>query len=1387
MNGKKSGSARFNSLGFAGFVLMVAFGPPLSSGSPQIPGGRVWLEAFDERETGLRDEIAGFAAGPHDSILVLDRFSMRRFDGLEWHLQSIQGCPDLARYFSLRQSSSDPSAYWLGGEGFAGRLRPAARNQWVFEELPNVLIMPTDIVWSMHETDWGVIGVLGDAVVQWVGDEISYLLPPTGVSDTGRTIQAHASEEGLVIVRTISANTRPRSEAFLVSRQKQGIARVPLGPLQGASIQALRQDTESSWTLFSEDTFFSLPGGAPAESTNLQQRLTFNQRGTHQIDTVYLDSDAAIVPRSDRIFTMISLSQRYSITFDLSGVDEYSREQICAMNRIGSQVWIGTAEGTVARFDERLYSWEMPPPEPFVSPAMVLRRNEETVFVSSNRIWVHSSDRWEPVPLPDQPSRFRKGSRYPSVLVIEGSSHPVVFPEKQFPALLRVRHGLSDEPLRQLVYDQATQLMWGRTGQYLLGMKSDYAKSRVAPLVSPLTALDPESIDQLVILHDRVAALRRNGVVLSPTTGKQLSCIADYDRVTHPVANGRYFARAGHKLALLDRDKWLQGDEIGWIGTDEMAWFEGGDFDPSSIWDYWAAREGRMSKMIVLRRFNLDSHSLQGNYRYYRLPVNCRLGRLRSIFVQEQSDGSEWAWIAGDEKTLVTRLDHLELNAPNTVSGRWTGTGLSRFHAPSDRFIVVPFPWSGQLRLDLDPGERDIREAVPIEYRLDGGQWLRETDSLSIAVHDTGPGLHTLEVRRSLPIGGGAISQFRFEYGYPWYRSAEAYFAYGGAIIMLLLLGVLVRSSFERRARDRLKREVELATRALVVATDRERAVARKLVESTGFVRRFVANLSHELRNPLNVVITSTELLKTSPAGSMTWDPVLKQAINGIEVSALEMEEFISDLLELSKLETGELQLDNTVFDPREPIRRVVDSQGQVAARQRKPLRVNIAGDLPEAVAGDCKQVSRVVTNFVSNAIRYADEGFVSVSVNATPLNNHTVSLEYAVEDQGPGIPHEEKSRIFERYYQSRGSTRSPRSAGSGIGLSYVSELARLMNAQTGVRDSPGGGSCFFFVVRLKLPTEEELDAYRSMAVAQPARSQSVGADRCLEEHKLADLHDLHVLIADDVSLNRSGMVNLLKLVGINCDTVEDGTSALEALEHNSYDLAFLDWEMPGLNGIQVAESYHRFKGARCSKPAFIAVTAYSSSEFKAQCQAAGFRGFLGKPVTLPRLTEAILRALDQDSRDQFIVVDGSSQPRGFLVGSEGVHNEDKTVPIEVTLGMLESCAGEADTPFHEFVQERFLVELNLVIEQVRNATSIAELRKLIHKSLSYVGWVTKAGSDQPLRELQARLKEIDSSEVAFDGAQYEAVGFLENLVASVRATADSLARSEASAIPSDR
>ena len=409
----------------------------------------------------------------------------------------------------------------------------------------------------------------------------------------------------------------------------------------------------------------------------------------------------------------------------------------------------------------------------------------------------------------------------------------------------------------------------------------------------------------------------------------------------------------------------------------------------------------------------------------------------------------------------------------------------------------------------------------------------------------------------------------------------------------------------------------------------------------------FMANMSHELRTPLNGVLGMMSLLRETRLQKDQLEYVSVATNSGNALLTL-----INDILDYSKIEAGKLELEAIDFALRNTVEDSVEPLADQAQVKGVELATLISSNVPAVVRGDPTRLRQVITNLVSNAVKFTEQGEVVVRVRLDSEDTQKIVLHFKVTDSGVGISEAARSRIFDSFTQADGST-TRRYGGTGLGLAICRQLVEHMGGEIGVDSVPGEGSTFWFTIQLEH-----------------------AADGVIEFNPIQDLAGIHALIVDDNTTNRVVLAKQLKGWGMTIDQARSGTEALTKLNQAVVDgkpfaLALIDMIMPGMNGLELSRAIQ--EAPQIAETKRVLLTSLADRGQAAEAKAAGIQGYLSKPVRQTQLHDCIAAVMGLADDDEEVLVTrhnladtAARRKRKILVV------EDNPVNQIVVQGMLE-------------------------------------------------------------------------------------------------------------------
>jgi PAS domain S-box-containing protein len=426
---------------------------------------------------------------------------------------------------------------------------------------------------------------------------------------------------------------------------------------------------------------------------------------------------------------------------------------------------------------------------------------------------------------------------------------------------------------------------------------------------------------------------------------------------------------------------------------------------------------------------------------------------------------------------------------------------------------------------------------------------------------------------------------------------------------------------FEGTIRDvteqiQLEAERKKAEVALKEEKRKSDQLAKDALNASSIKSRFLADMSHELRTPVNGLLGLLNLIETD---SYKNKEELKQFVADAKISAELLLNIINNILDISKIESGTMELQETAFDLAAVLNESVSIIKNKAHEKGLKIFTDIAEDVPIKVIGDGVRIKQIFINLLGNAIKFTEKGMISARIKLKEKSEELVSISASVEDTGCGIAKHEKENIFKRYSQI-GESSDLKQSGTGLGLTICREFIFMMGGEISVESEEKKGSKFIFTINLKpqkileqLP--EENDAKNMYELQEPQILINNSPSEFLKNQR----SNFKILLAEDNQINQKVAIKILNTAGYSVDAVCNGREAVQAVKNGCYSLVLMDIQMPELDGYNATKEIREIQN-EISKIPIIAITAHALRGDKERCLSAGMNDYISKPIIAAQL-----------------------------------------------------------------------------------------------------------------------------------------------------------------------
>lgn len=489
---------------------------------------------------------------------------------------------------------------------------------------------------------------------------------------------------------------------------------------------------------------------------------------------------------------------------------------------------------------------------------------------------------------------------------------------------------------------------------------------------------------------------------------------------------------------------------------------------------------------------------------------------------------------------------------------------------------------------------------------------------------------------------------------------------------------------------------------------EQEISKAKELAESSLKIREiFLANMSHEIRTPMNAIIGFTQLLYETQLTNEQ-----KSFVDAIHFSGENLLVVINDILDLSKIQSGKMTLEKIEFKLNDLLKGIINSLKRKAQEKGLQLTYDIKSDVPDFIKGDPVRLNQVLTNLISNGIKFTNRGYVHLEVTNKAVDSaHNFVILFSVKDTGIGIPEDKQSQIFESFVQASNET-TRKFGGTGLGLTIVKNIVDLQEGNISLESMPGYGSTF----NVELPYEKA-----DQEIGQ-IRNQEVTGHEPLHLLKRAS-----ILVVEDNHVNQLLVKRVLDKTGCTTDVVSNGLLAIESVKRGNYDLVLMDLQMPEMDGYMATKHIRMLPEPYCEIPV-VAMTAHALSSEVEKCISIGMNDYISKPFKQEVLYAKIIKHLKKSNH----------------LGIIPLHQPEKPVTkLKIDLDPIFALT-DGDENFIDDLVHLYEKQTPLFTEKLRTAlqqNDFLTIQSVCHQIKSSYGIVSMAELTTVLKDISAVLK----------------------------------------------
>ena len=536
-------------------------------------------------------------------------------------------------------------------------------------------------------------------------------------------------------------------------------------------------------------------------------------------------------------------------------------------------------------------------------------------------------------------------------------------------------------------------------------------------------------------------------------------------------------------------------------------------------------------------------------------------------------------------------------------------------------------------------------------------------------------------------------------------------------LICSFAIGSIIK--FQRNIYDKLYKQAAINNDDLLEKTLQAKKAEKQAQTATEAKSNFLANMSHEIRTPINTIMGMDEMILRE-----TSEKVVEEYALDIKTASQNLLSLINDILDITKIESGKMGIVKGEYAFMSLMHDVLNNITLRAREKNLELKLNIASNIPCNMLGDDIRIKQVLTNIITNAVKYTQEGYIEITVTCEKSFGQYVDLTFKVKDTGIGIKPEDIKRMFESFERLE-VNRNRNIEGAGLGMTITQNLLKMMGSNLEVESTYGEGSTFYFTLTQEVVNDEPIGDFEQKLKQLTAN---------YEYSTSFEAPNATFLIVDDNTMNRKVFVALLKDSKVKIKEAASGAECLQLIKQQHFDMIFLDHMMPGMDGVETFKAMATLEGNKCLGTPVIALTANAIAGAKDRYLTMGFHGFLSKPV-VPAQLEKMIRDFLPPSLLEYHEPDAKDEARKNrtkkieLPDIEGIdwdyallHFPDSNMVYQSAIDFYDSIGFERDEllRYYNNLDESILEDYRIKVHGIKSmsntigATSLGGVAKLL-------------------------------------------------------------------------